>query len=111
MPKEVSRAMGVALFDVQRGGRPDNAKPFKGYRGAGVLEIVEDCRSDTYRAVYTVRFTRAVYVLHAFQKKSTRGVKTSAQDVAVIEQRLRAAQKHYAAHYQEDGQRRCDDGR
>ncbi len=77
---------------MQRGGKPDNAKPLKGYRGAGVLEIVEDFDTDTYRAIYTVRYARAVYVLHVFQKKSPRGAKTSAQDLALIEQRLRAAE-------------------
>ena len=74
------------------------AKPWKG-EGPGVLEIVEDHRSDTYRAVYTVRFESAVYVLHAFQKKSTKGVKTSLTDVRLISQRLKAAKEDYEIRY------------
>jgi len=110
MPKVVSRAFGVALLDVQQGAKPDNAKPLQGYRGAGVLEIVEDYETDTYRAVYTVRFALAVYVLHAFQKKSTRGSKTSKRDLALIEQRLRLAEEHYRAHYLAE-EERGQDGR
>ena len=73
---EISHALGVAQY----GGKHPKAKPWKG-EGPGVLEIVEDYRSDTYRAVYTVRFESAVYVLHAFQKKSPKGVKTALTDV------------------------------
>jgi len=73
--------MGVALFVVQLGGTPPSAKPWKGL-GAGVYELIEDHRGDTYRAVYTVRITDRVHVLHAFQKKSKSGVKTPKADVA-----------------------------
>ncbi len=76
------------------------AKPWKG-TGPGVLEIVEDYRSDTYRAVYTVKFERAVYVLHAFQKKSPKGRKTAQTDVELISRRLRAASADYEARYGE----------
>jgi len=72
----VRRRTGGALWDAQIGRKAPYAKPLKGFGGAGVLEIVTDFEGDTYRAVYTVRFTRAVYVLHAFQKKSKRGIAT-----------------------------------
>lgn len=92
-PAEVKDAMGFALYVAQRGGKAENAKPLTGYGGAGVLEIVEDFRSDTYRAVYTVKFERAIYVLHAFQKKSKRGSKTPQRDINLIKQRLQQAEK------------------
>ena len=91
---EISHALGVAQY----GGKHPNAKPWKG-EGPGVLEIVEDHRTDTYRAVYTVRFENAVYVLHAFQKKSTKGAKTSLTDVRLIRQRLKAAKEDYEIRY------------
>src|SRR5271163_4761416 len=69
-PPAVRRTFGVALFAAQLGETPPEAKPLKGFGGAGVLELIEDHRGDTYRAVYTVRFATAIYVLHAFQKKS-----------------------------------------
>ncbi len=72
-PREVQRVVGFALRAAQEGGKYPDAKPMKGFKGAGVLEIVEDYDGDGYRAVYTVRFSNAVYVLHAFQKKSKRG--------------------------------------
>src|SRR5688572_1520854 len=75
-PREVQREVGQALWFAQMAEKHPSAKPLKGFKGAGVLEIVEDHSSDTYRAVYTVRFAKAVYVLHAFKKKSTRGIKT-----------------------------------
>ncbi len=81
--------MGVALFVVQVGGTPESAKPWKGL-GPGVYELVEDHRSDTFRAVYTVRLGDAVYVLHAFQKKSKSGIATPRPDVKLIEKRLKA---------------------
>lgn len=65
------------------------AKPLKGFGGAGVLEVVEDYRGDTYRAVYTVRYSAAVYVLHCFQKKSAKGIGTPRPDVSLIEARLK----------------------
>jgi phage-related protein len=69
-PEEVKDEVGFALYQVQRGLTPRSAKPLRGFGGASVLEIVEDFRTDTYRAVYTVQFTEVIYVLHAFQKKS-----------------------------------------
>src|SRR5690348_6384616 len=77
-PKPVRQTVGQALFDAQTGGKHPDAKPLRGFRGAGVLEVVEDHDGSTYRVVYTVRFAGAVYVLHAFQKKSKRGVTTPA---------------------------------
>ena len=75
-PQSVQKVMGFALFQAQCGGRHLQAKPLRGFGGAGVLEIIEDFEGNAFRAVYTVRFADAVYVLHAFQKKSKRGIKT-----------------------------------
>jgi phage-related protein len=79
---------------AQFGGKHPAAKPWKG-EGPGVFEIVESFQGNAYRAVYTVRFTETVYVLHAFQKKSPHGIKTAQPDVALIHQRLKAAQADY----------------
>ncbi len=91
-PETVKDEIGVALSVAQFGGKHPSAKPWMGL-GAGVFEIVEDNRGDTYRAVYTVRFEGAVYVLHAFQKKSPSGRKTRRTDVELINQRLNAARE------------------
>ena len=91
-PRDVQDAMGFALFRAQQGKRPLTAKPLKGFGGAAVLEIVEDHRSDTFRAVYTVRFSEAVYVLHAFQKKSKAGIGTPKSEISLIKRRLLAAE-------------------
>ena len=88
MPEEVRRFFGVALFAAQTGGKHDAAKPLKGFAGAGVLEVVEDHDGDTYRAVYTVRFIEAVYVLHIFQKKSKKGIATPKEEIDKIKTRL-----------------------
>lgn len=68
--------------------------PRKGFGGASVLEIVEDHEGDTYRAVYTVRFAKNLYVLHCFQKKSKHGIQTSEQDMGLIRERLKTAREH-----------------
>lgn len=86
--------MGFALGLAQLGAKHPGAKPWKG-EGPGVLEVVEDHRGDTYRAVYTVRFAGGVYVLHAFQKKSKSGIKTPQEDVRLISERLKRAQQDY----------------
>jgi len=86
--------MGYALALAQLGAKHPRAKPWKG-EGAGILEVVEDHRGDTFRAVYTVRFAEIVYVLHAFQKKSKSGVKTPHEDVKLIGERLKRAQYDY----------------
>jgi phage-related protein len=95
LPKSVRRTFGVALWAVQGGETPPIAKPLRGFGGAGVLELIEDDTGGTYRAVYTVRFVTAVYVLHVFQKKSTRGKATPQRDIDMVQQRLkRAAELH-----------------
>ena len=93
-PSEVQRTVGFALSAAQFGGRHPSAKPWKG-EGPGVLEVVEDHGGDTYRAIYTVRFANAVYVLHAFQKKSPHGIATRQSDIALVKERLRLAQRNY----------------
>ena len=90
--------IGYALGAVQMGGHPASAKAWKGL-GSGVFEIVEGDRSGTYRAVYTVSFRRAVYVLHAFQKKSPSGIRTAGRDVDLVAKRLRAATDDYEVRY------------
>ena len=94
-PDEARRDIGFALSFAQRAEKHPSAKPLKGYKGAGVLEIVEDHRGDTYRAVYTVRFAEVVYVLHVFMKKSTSGIKTPKHELDLIEKRLKAAEADY----------------
>ena len=90
-PRAVYRSIGQALMVAQLGEKAANAKPLKGFGGAGVLEIIEDHRGDTYRAVYTVRFASAVYVLHCFQKKSPRGGQVPRLNRELMETRLRDA--------------------
>jgi phage-related protein len=97
-PCDVQRSVGFALSAAQYGGKHPAAKPWKG-EGPGVLEVVRDYDGDTYRAIYTVRFARAVYVLHVFQKKSPRGIETRQSDVALIRERLRVAQQDYEERY------------
>lgn len=89
-PEEVQRAFGFGLFLAQAGQHPPNAKPLTGI-GSGVVELVDDHDGDTYRAVYTVRLEAAIYVLHAFKKKSKRGIKTPKSDIDLIRRRLRDA--------------------
>ena len=97
-PEKVVDDFGYALGVVQQGGVPPSAKPWKG-EGSGVLELVENFRSDTWRVVYTVRFEKAVYVLHCFQKKSPSGVRTAKTDVDLIHERLKAARTDYEVRY------------
>ena len=92
MPEQVRDTFGYALHLAQVGQKHPAAKPLKGFGGAGVLEVVEDVQSDTYRAVYTVRYADAVYVLHCFQKKSTQGIATPKPDVELIKSRLKAVE-------------------
>ncbi|MDV3238733.1 MAG: type II toxin-antitoxin system RelE/ParE family toxin [Gammaproteobacteria bacterium] len=94
-PDEVKDLMGYALQIAQWGDKHPDAKPLKGFKGASTLEVVEDHDGDTYRAVYTVQFKDAVYVLHAFQKKSKQGIKTPKPDMDLIKSRLKAAQLQY----------------
>jgi phage-related protein len=97
-PEQVMDDVGFALGVVQYGGHPPSAKPWKGL-GPGVLEIVENDGSGTYRAVYTVRFRKAVYVLHAFQKKSPSGIRTARTDVKLVATRLSDAMRDYEERY------------
>src|SRR2546426_4041333 len=94
-PEDVKDAIGYALYIAQRGGKHADAKPLHGFGGAGFLEIVEDHAGDTYRAVYTVRFAGRIYVLHAFQKKSKKGIATPQKEIDLIWQRLAAAERYY----------------
>src|SRR5260221_10331540 len=94
-PEAVRQRIGGALWDAQIGRKAPYAKPLKGFGGAGVLEIVDDFDRDTFRAVYTVRFAKAVYVLHAFQKKSKRGIATPKAELELIGQRLKRAREDY----------------
>ena len=89
-PDDVRWNVGGAIWQAQLGGKAPNAKPLRGFGGASVLEIVDDFDGDAYRVVYTVRFARAVYVLHAFQKKSKSGIETPKPDIDLIERRLKA---------------------
>lgn len=94
-PAEVKDLLGYALYQAQVGLKAPSAKPLRGFGGAGVLEIVEDHQTDTYRAVYTVKFSELVYVLHAFQKKSKKGIATPKPDIDLIKRRLRVAEEDY----------------
>jgi phage-related protein len=92
-PEPIKNQMGYSLYVAQQGQKHRDAKPLKGFGGASVIEIVSDYRGDAFRAVYTVRFSSAVYVLHVFQKKSKIGRETSKIEIDLIERRLREAEK------------------
>ncbi|WP_460141050.1 type II toxin-antitoxin system RelE/ParE family toxin [Pseudomonas sp. S2_E01] len=94
MPADVQDVFGYALDMAQNGMKHPDAKPLKGLGNGGVLEVVEDFDTNTYRAVYTARFGNAIYVLHCFQKKSTSGIRTAQCDIDLIKKRLLAAQGH-----------------
>ncbi|MHB0980210.1 MAG: type II toxin-antitoxin system RelE/ParE family toxin [Thermoleophilia bacterium] len=96
-PDPVKQSIGFALFQAQCGGRHPQAKPLKGFKGGGVLEAVEDFDGDTYRTVYTVRFAEELYVLHAFQKKSKKGIETPKHEIDVIKSRLKMAEMLHAS--------------
>ena len=97
-PEEVVDEFGYGLGVVQMGGHPPAAKPWKG-EGSGVFELMEDFRGDTYRVAYTVRFAKAIYVLHCFQKKSPSGIRTAQPDVDLIHERIKAARNDYEVRY------------
>ena len=99
-PAEARREIGIAIFFAQQGDKHPSAKPLKGFGGAGVVEIVEDYAGDSYRAVSTVRLTNAIYVLHAFKKKSTRGAKTPKHEIDLIKQRLQRAEDDHRSRRQ-----------
>ncbi len=91
LPDEVVQVFGYALHLAQTGGKHAQAKSLQGFGSAGVLEVVEDQRGSTYRAVYTVRYAARVFVLHVFQKKSKSGIATPKPDLELIRNRLKAA--------------------
>jgi len=91
-PAQVRKDIGHALYLVQTGQMPPSAKPMRGIE-SGVFEIVDDYDTDTYRAVYTVKVGRSLYILHAFMKKSTRGIRTPKREIDLIRRRLRRARE------------------
>jgi len=93
LPDEVIDDFGYALHVAQTGRKHERAKPLHGFGSAGILEIVEDWRGNAYRAVYTVRFSVAVFVLHVFQKKARHGIATPRQDMELIRERLKVAEQ------------------
>ena len=94
-PEDVQDVMGYALDLAQHGQKHPNAKPLRGFSGAGVLEIVDDFDGDTYRAIYTIKFEGVIYLLHSFQKKSKHGIATPQQDIELVKKRLKIAQENY----------------
>lgn len=100
LPEAIQNMMGHALYLAQIGRVHGSAKPLKGFGGAGVVELVEDDHHGTYRAVYTVKFESAIYVLHAFQKKSKKGIKTPREEIELVRRRLRIAQEDNLARRQ-----------
>ncbi len=91
-PPDVQDLMGYALDVAQQGGKHRASKPLSGFGGAGVLEIVDDFKGDTYRAVCTVKLADAVYVLHAFEKKSKHGIGTPKREMDIVRARLKRAE-------------------
>lgn len=105
MPEDVKDLFGHAIDLAQAGGKHQDAKALSGFGSAGVLEVVEDFRSDTYRAVYTVKFAGWVYVLHCFQKKSKSGIKTPKEDMDMINARLKVAKQDFENWQKQKGAR------
>jgi phage-related protein len=94
-PAAVRLEIGHALYAAQKGETDPAAKPLKGFGGRGVLEIVTDSRGGTWRSVYTVRFEGAIYVLHAFQKKSKSGIATPKKEMDLVRSRFADAERDY----------------
>lgn len=105
-PAPVRTVMGYALRVAQAGDKHAHAVPLEGFKGSGVLEVIDDYDGDTYRTVYTVRLSEAIFVLHAFQKKSKRGIKTPKRDIDLINKRLKTAEDRNAALKDEAAARR-----
>lgn len=110
-PDDVRSEVGFTLYLAQMGDKGLNAVPMVGFGGAKVLEVVIDDAGDTYRAVYTVKFQRAVYVLHVFQKKSKRGIATPQPEISLIKSRLKLAENHYKEHYEKADRKERHNGR
>jgi phage-related protein len=102
-PEEAKDVIGVALDVAQQGEKHESAKPLQGFGGAGVLEVIDDFDGDTYRAVYTVKLKGVVYVLHAFQKKSKKGISTPKEEIDLVKKRFKAAEEHYKENYPKEG--------
>ncbi|MGE0853652.1 MAG: type II toxin-antitoxin system RelE/ParE family toxin [Hyphomicrobiaceae bacterium] len=100
-PEEVRREVGFTIWVAQTGGKALNAVPLVGFGSAKVLEVVIDDDGNTYRAVYTVKLAKAIYVLHAFHKKSKKGVATPQKDMDLIRTRLKAAVEHHRETYEQ----------
>lgn len=94
-PDDVKRAIGFGLHQAQLGKKPDNAKVLKGFGSADILEIIDEDSSGTYRTIYTVKYKDAIFVLHAFQKKSKQGIKTPEREMALVRSRLKQSQEMY----------------
>lgn len=97
--EDVRSEVGYAIYLAQRGQKAVNAVPMVGFGGANVLEVIIDDDGNTYRAIYTVRFAEAIYVLHAFQKKSKRGISTPKKELDMVKDRLKRAEMHYRETY------------
>ncbi len=103
MPEDVKDVFGHAIDLAQAGGKHLDAKVMAGFGSAGVLEVVEDFRGNTYRAVYTFKLAGWIYVLHCFQKKSKSGIKTPKEDIDLINTRLKAAKLDFEAWQSKQG--------
>jgi phage-related protein len=95
MPQPVRSLVAYALYLAECGDKHRDAKPLRGFGGASVLEVIDDYDGDTYRAVYTIQFPSAIYVLHCFQKKSKHAIETPKSDIDLIRIRLRMARQDY----------------
>lgn len=102
LPRKVQKEAGYALYLAQMGLKHSNVKPLSGFGGRGVLEVVEDDIGGTYRAVYTVKFKEAIYVLHAFQKKSKKGKETPKEEMEIVKNRLKLAENTHKNWLKED---------
>lgn len=100
LPEDVRQEVGYCLFLAQKGDKAFNAVPMLGFSGASVVEVVVNCESDTFRTVYTVKFAKAIYVLHVFQKKSVRGISTPLREIEKVRLRLKTAETHYKENYE-----------
>lgn len=95
MPEAMVRSFGYGLYQAQCGAIPDIAKPLKGFGGREIWELVDDDEHGTFRVVYLVRYADAIFVLHAFQKKSKKGIETTKQDMDLIEARMKWVDEIY----------------
>jgi phage-related protein len=100
-PGEVQKSIGYALYQAQKGFKAPTTKPLHGFGSASMLEIIEDYQTNTYRAVYTVKFADFIYVLHTFQKKSKKGGATPKPELDLIKRRLRSAEEHHKTEHRE----------